>query len=102
MRLAAIEALKLDDKAVAKAAAPALRKLAATEKEPAVLAQLLGALAKLKDKKDQKFFTQQLNSQSYNVQGAALSALAAVQPAQALARAKTFETDTHTGPGPRP
>ena len=69
LRLVTLEALKLDDPAVAKAAAPALRKLAATEKEPAVLASVLGALAKLKDKKDEKFFTQQLSSQSYNVQG---------------------------------
>ena len=92
-RLAAVEALKLDDKTVAKAAAPALRKLAASEKQPWVQASLLGALAKLKDKKDEKYFTNQLNSQSYNVQGAALRALAAVQPAQALGRAKTYETN---------
>ena len=90
-RLAAVEALKLDDKDVAKAAAPALRKLAATEKEPWVQASLLGALAKLKDKKDEKYFQQQLNSQSYNVQGAALRAFAAVQPAQALTRAQALE-----------
>jgi aminopeptidase N len=90
-RLAAVEALKLDNKDVAKAAAPALRKLAASEKEPWVQASLLGALAKLKDKKDEKYFNQQLNSQSYNVQGAALRALAAVQPAQALSRAKALE-----------
>ena len=95
MRLAAIEALKLDDKAVAKAAAPALRKLAATEKDPFVLSSLLKALAQLKDKKDEKFFTQQLNSQSYNVQGSALRAFATVQPNQALARAKTYENDSH-------
>ena len=91
-RLAAVEALKLDDKTVAKTAVPALRKLAASEKQPWVQASLLGALAKLKDKKDEKYFQQQLNSQSYNVQGAALRALAAVQPAQALSRAKTYES----------
>ena len=90
-RLAAVEALKLDDKTVAKTAAPALRKLAASEKEPWVQASLLGALAKLKDKKDEAYFTKQFNSQSYNVQGAALRALASVQPAQALGRAKTLE-----------
>ena len=56
-------------------------------------ASLLGALAKLKDKKDEAYFNKQLSSQSYNVQGAALRALAAVQPTQALSRAKTFETN---------
>ena len=96
VRLGAIEGLKLDDAAVAKMAAPALRKRAAIEQEPAALASLLTALAKLKDKKDEKFFTQQLNSRSYNVQGAALRALAAVQPAQALARAATFQNDDHS------
>ncbi len=95
IRLAAVEALKLDDKAVAKAAVPALRKLTATEKDPFVLSSLLGALSKLKDKKDEKFFSQQLNSQSYKVQGAALRAFAAVQPTQALARAQAFEQDSH-------
>lgn len=96
LRIGGLEALKLDDKAIAKAAAPALRKLAATEKEPAVLTELLKDLGELKDKKDEKFFTQQLNSQSYNVQGAALTAYATVQPTQALARAKAFEKDSHS------
>ena len=95
VRQEAIEALKLDDKTVAQAAAPALRKLAATEKEPAVMAQLLEALTQLKDKKDEKLFSRQLTSQSYNVQGAALLGLAAVQPTLALARAKAFESDSH-------
>ena len=90
-RLAAVEALKLDDKAVAKIAVPALRKLAATEKEPWVQASLLGALAKLNDKKDEKYFNKQLSSQSYNVQGAALRALSIVQPGQALNRARAYE-----------
>jgi aminopeptidase N len=95
LRATALEALKLDNKGVAKAAAPALRKRASIEKEPVVLAQLLTALGQLKDKKDVKFFTQQLNSQSYNVQGAALRALATVEPAQALSRAKAYENDSH-------
>ncbi|MCC3152273.1 M1 family aminopeptidase [Hymenobacter sp. BT770] len=95
LRIAAIEALKMDDKAVAKAAAPALRKLATKEKDPAVLSSLLTTLAKAKDKKDEKFFSKQLNSQSYNVQGAALRALAAVKPSVALLEAKKYESDSH-------
>jgi aminopeptidase N len=83
----------LEDKTVAKAAAPALRKLAASEKNTMVLAQALNSLAQLKDKKDEKLFNQHLNSQSYAVQAAALRGLAAVQPTQALARAKALEKD---------
>ena len=96
IRVASLQALKLDDKVVAKAAAGGLRKRIAAEKDPLVLPALLTAVAQLKDKKDEKFYAQQLGSQSYGVQGAALRALAAVQPAQALARAKTFEADTHS------
>jgi aminopeptidase N len=95
VRQGAIEALDLEDKTVAKAAAPALRKLAGTEKNTIVMAQLLRAMGELKDKKDEKLFSQQLNSQSYGVQGAALGALASVQPAQALAKAKALESDSH-------
>ncbi|WP_201978389.1 M1 family metallopeptidase [Hymenobacter rubidus] len=96
VRQGALEALNLEDKTVAKAAAPALRKLAATEKNTIVMAQLLKALGEAKDKKDEKLFSQQLNSLSYGVQGAALGALAAVQPTQALARAKALEGDSHS------
>jgi aminopeptidase N len=95
VRQGAIEALDLEDKTVAKAAAPALRKLASTEKNTIVMAQLLRAMGELKDKKDEKLFSQQFNSQSYGVQGAALGALATVQPAQALAKAKALESDSH-------
>ncbi|OGX89455.1 peptidase M1 [Hymenobacter lapidarius] len=95
VRVAALEALKLDDAAVAKAATPTLSKRLAAEKDPLVLPELLIAVAKLKDKKNEKFFAQQLSSQSYSVQGAALVALATLQPAQALARAKTYETDSN-------
>jgi aminopeptidase N len=96
LRETAAGGLNMEDKAIAKAAAPLLRKLAATEKQPAVMVQVLKALSQLKDKKDEKLFAQQVNSQSYAVQGAALRALAAVQPAQALAKAKAFESDTHS------
>ncbi len=96
LRETAAGGLDMENKAVAQAAAPALRKLAATEQEPAVLAQVLKALSQLKDKKDEKLFTRYLDSRSYGVQGAALQALAAVQPAQALAKAKTLATDEHS------
>ena len=95
LRLAAMQSMKLEDKAVAKAAAPALRKLASTEKNTAVMSQILTSLAQLKDKKDENLFTQSLSSQSYNVQASSLAALATVQPAKALARAKTMEKESN-------
>ncbi|MET4107553.1 M1 family aminopeptidase [Hymenobacter sp. UYP22] len=91
IRMASIAALKLDDKAVQKAAAPALRKQFAQEKNTNVQAALLGALGQVKDKKDEKTFTKALESQSYAVLGAALEGLAEVQPKAALTRAKALE-----------
>ena len=91
IRMASIAALKLDDKAVQKVAAPALRKQFAQEKNTNAQAALLGALSKVKDKKDEKIFTKALESQSYAVQGAALEGLAEVQPKAALTRAKALE-----------
>ncbi|GAB3225432.1 hypothetical protein GCM10027346_06670 [Hymenobacter seoulensis] len=93
LRLATLSSLKLEDKAMAKAAAPVLRRQLAREKNTNNQAALLLALAELKDKKDQKAFTQALNSQSYAVQGAALQGLVQVQPKQALAKAQSLEKD---------
>ncbi len=91
MRRAALSALKLDDKSVAKSASSVIRKQLAQEKNNNNQAALLQALAVINDKKDEKTFVKALNSQSYAVQGAALEGLAAVQPKQALARAKALE-----------
>jgi aminopeptidase N len=95
LRIAAIQGLKLDNKDVAKAVAPTLRQLAGSEKENHVRAAAVGALAQLKDKKDEKIATSALASQSYAVQGAGLEALGALNPTAALARAKTYESDEH-------
>ncbi|MGI4866494.1 MAG: M1 family aminopeptidase [Janthinobacterium lividum] len=94
LQVAAIEGLKMDNKDVAKAAAPTLRKLATTEKEPHVLAATLGALGDLKDKKDEKLVANELaNNPSLTVQGAALRALGDLNPTEALAKAKAYEVD---------
>jgi aminopeptidase N len=94
LRVAAAEGLKMDNKDVAKAAAPALRKLATTEKDPHALAAVLGALGDLKDKKDEKLVTKELTSNpSLTVQGAALRALGDLNPTEALSRAKAYEVD---------
>ncbi len=96
LRMAAIQSLDLENKAVAKAAGPALRKLLATEKVPAVQAEILGALGQLKAKRDEPAFANYLaTSRSYAVQGAALQALAEVAPQQALAKAQALENDDH-------
>nr|WP_262904691.1 M1 family aminopeptidase [Hymenobacter lucidus] len=92
LRSVATQALDMEKAAVAKATAPTLRKLAANDPQNSVRVNALTALAKLKDKKDEKLFTKQLQSQSYQVSGAALRGLVAVAPAKALAQAKTLET----------
>ncbi len=95
LRIAAIQGLKLEDKAVAKAAAPILRRLASTEKDTHVRATALLALGELKDKKDAKTLTTALSSQSYGIQGASLQALGEIDAPQALARAQTLEQEPH-------
>jgi aminopeptidase N len=93
LRIEALQALDLKNKAVQKTIAPVLRKQLSKEKEPLVQAEILTNLGLLEDKKDEKLFTDNLKSQSYAVQGAALSGLAAINPAQALTQAKAFEAD---------
>lgn len=91
IRRLAVSALKVDDKAVAKAAAPLIRKQLVREKNTTNQAALLQALGTIGDKKDEKQFLTSLNSQSYLVQGVALEALSNSRPEQALARAKALE-----------
>ncbi|WP_139921117.1 M1 family metallopeptidase [Hymenobacter sp. DG01] len=93
LRGLAIEQLNLKNDTLRKAAAPILARLATTDPSVQVQAAALSALGNLKQKRYTKLFTKALNSQSYQVQGAALQGLAALQPAQALARATTFEAD---------
>ncbi|MGI4823335.1 MAG: M1 family aminopeptidase [Janthinobacterium lividum] len=91
LRAYTVSSLKLSDPAVAKAFAPTLRQLAATEKDPAVQATAVGTLSALKDKKDEALATRLLStSPSYRVQAAALVLLAGANPAAGQARAKTF------------
>jgi aminopeptidase N len=91
LRQGSLQYMKLDNAALKKAALPAIRKLASTEKNYTVQAEALRTLGKLKDKQDVKLFSQLLNSQSYAVQGAALSGLAATNPSDALAQAKKLQ-----------
>jgi len=96
LRVAAVQSLDLENKTVAKAAAPTLRKLLATEQDPNVQTIIVGALGQLKDKRDAATFTKYLvGTRSYAVQGAALQALAEVAPSAALAKAQALENDGH-------
>jgi aminopeptidase N len=96
LREMAIEVLDLKNAALRKAAAPRLAKLAASDTSVQVQVAALNALGSLKDKRYAALFTKALGSQSYRVQGAALQALAPLNPSQALARATAFEQD-HRG-----
>lgn len=96
LRSVAIQALNLEKAPVAKAAAPLLRKIATNDPQNSVRVEAMRALAKLKDKKDEKLFTQQLQSQSYQISAAALRGLSAVAPAKALAQAKSLENSENT------
>ncbi|WP_125921485.1 M1 family aminopeptidase [Hymenobacter lapidarius] len=93
LREMAIELLDLKDAARRRAAAPLLTKLAGADASVQVQAAALNALSSLKDQRNAPVFGKALASQSYRVQGAALEGLAALNPAQALARATAFETD---------
>ena len=90
LRAAAARSLKLDNADVAKAAAPTLRQLAATDPDTHVRATALVALGKMKDQQDEKILLAGLDNQSYTVQAAALTALNSLNPKEAQARAKTL------------
>ncbi|MDF7811984.1 M1 family aminopeptidase [Hymenobacter sp. YC55] len=97
LRGMAIELLDLKNAALRKAAVPALAKLAATDSSVKTQAVALTALGTLQDKRYTKLFSKALESKSYQVQGAALRGLLALDARQALARATAFEAD-HKGP----
>jgi aminopeptidase N len=64
-----------------------------TDEKTLVRAAAITALGKLKTPGNINLFKQSLSSQSYAIQGAALTAINMVEPAQALLIAKTLETD---------
>ncbi|RYE28943.1 MAG: HEAT repeat domain-containing protein [Sphingobacteriaceae bacterium] len=67
--------------------------MAQNDQNNTVKAAAIIALGRMKNPADLALFKSALNSQSYAVQGAALSALAAQNPADALQLAKGFEKD---------
>ncbi|ASU36331.1 M1 family aminopeptidase [Mucilaginibacter xinganensis] len=93
LRIKAIKALNMSNDEIHNAALPVLASLAQTDENTLVRAAAITALGKLKASGNLTLFKQALTSQSYAVQGAALNAIALLEPAQSVALAKGFEQD---------
>ncbi|MGZ3872912.1 MAG: M1 family aminopeptidase [Mucilaginibacter sp.] len=93
LRLKAIRALKMDSASVAKAALPVLADLAANDANYPVRAAAITVLGKTKSQAYVAIYRASLSSPSYTVKGAALTALNAIEPAEAFKTAKTMEAD---------
>ncbi|MBL4675214.1 MAG: M1 family metallopeptidase [Mucilaginibacter sp.] len=95
LQIDAIKSADLTNDDVRNAAQPILAKLAQLDPNNLVKAAAINALGKLKASGNTTIFKQALNSQSYAVQGAALNALALVNPAEAMDLAKSYEKDSN-------
>jgi aminopeptidase N len=93
LRAKAIGALDMKNDDIKNAAVPVLKYLAQTDKNTLVRAAALNTLAALKSQDNMAIFRQALNSQSYAVQGAALTGISQLDSAQGLALAKDLEKD---------
>jgi aminopeptidase N len=93
LRVKAIKNLNMGIDDVHNAALPVLASLAQTDDNTLVRAAAITALGKLKASGNMNIFKQALTSQSYAVQGAALTAISLLDPAQGLTLAKGFEAD---------
>lgn len=93
LRVNAITALNMGNDDIHNAALPVLASLAQTDENTLVRAAAITALGKLKASGNLTIFKQALSSQSYAVDGAALTAISLLEPAEALSLAKTYEKD---------
>ncbi len=93
LRIKAIKALSMSNDDIHNAALPILTSLAQTDENTLVRAAAITKLGALKASGNLTLFKQALSSQSYAVQGAALGAIALIEPAQSLTIAKGFEQD---------
>jgi aminopeptidase N len=93
LRIKAIKALSMSNDDIHNAALPILTSLAQTDDNTLVRAAAINKLGALKASGNLTLFKQALSSQSYAVQGAALNAIALLDPAQSLTLAKGFEQD---------
>ncbi|HEY9533922.1 MAG TPA: M1 family metallopeptidase [Mucilaginibacter sp.] len=93
LRIKAIQGLNMSSDDVRNAAQPILLSLAQNDVNTLVRAAAITVLGKLKAPGMLGVFNEALKSQSYAIQGAALSALALQEPQAALTQAKAFEKD---------
>lgn len=93
LRIKAIKALDLKNDDILAAAQPILTSLAQTDDNTLARAAAITVLGKLKAPGNLTLFKQALNSQSYAVQGAALTGISTLEPAQGLTLAKGLEKD---------
>ncbi|QHS55642.1 M1 family metallopeptidase [Mucilaginibacter sp. 14171R-50] len=94
LQIKAIKAADMTNDDVRNAAQPILVKLAQTDPNTLVRSAAISVLGKLKASGLSNLFKESLKSQSYAVQGAALTALSQLNPADAVALAKTYEKDS--------
>jgi len=93
LQIKAIKALDMSNDAIHNAALPVLASLAQTDVNTLVRAAAIATLGNLKASRNMDIFKQALNSQSYAIQGAALTAIGQLDPAEAVKLAKGFESD---------
>jgi aminopeptidase N len=93
LRIKAIRGLTMSNDDVRSAATPILIKLVQNDDNTLVKAAAITALGKLKIAGNLSLFKQALTSQSYAVQGAALTAINLIDPAEGYKLAKGFEKD---------
>ena len=93
LRLRTVRALDMGNEDLRKAALPILNSLAQSDPNTLVRAAAIKALGNLKATGNMTLFRKSLYSQSYAVQGAALTSISQLAPEQALILAKGFEKD---------
>jgi aminopeptidase N len=94
LQIKAIRGADMTNDDVRNAAQPILIKLAQTDPNTLVRAAAINVLGKLKASGNSNLFKEGLKSQSYAVQGASLTALSLLNPADAVTLAKTYEKDS--------
>jgi aminopeptidase N len=93
LQIMAIKTLNMNIDAVHNAALPILTSLAQTAPNTLVRAEAINSLGNLKAAGNMDIFKQALKSQSYAIQGSALTAISKLDGAEALKLAKGFEAD---------